>query len=171
MGWYRWFLGIGGFLALDADKNTIYGINFNHESETPGLGAEIVTEKFRSQFPGKHIKNAAGEVVSVAVLKAGKIAEGQEQVDALSGATITCDGVTTMLATNLAEYAEFLGDDSQCVLDETALIVVDGVVFEGELATMDPNTIEKITVLQGSEAVATYGEAAKNGALVITTKK
>ena len=30
--------GIGGFLALDADKNTIYGINFNHESETPGLG-------------------------------------------------------------------------------------------------------------------------------------
>ena len=102
--------GIGGFLALDADKNTIYGINFNHESETPGLGAEIVTEKFRSQFPGKHIKNAAGEVVSVAVLKAGKLAEGQEQVDALSGATITCDGVSTMLATNLAEYAEFLNN-------------------------------------------------------------
>ena len=102
--------GIGGYLTLDADKNTIYGVNFNHESETPGLGAEIVTEKFRSQFPGKHIKNAAGEVVSVAVLKAGKIAEGQEQVDALSGATITCDGVSTMLATNLAEYAEFLNN-------------------------------------------------------------
>ena len=106
--------GIGGFLALDADKNTIYGINFNHESETPGLGAEIVTEKFRSQFPGKHIKNAAGEVVSVAVLKAGKLAEGQEQVDALSGATITCDGVSTMLATNLAEYAEFLNQVEPC---------------------------------------------------------
>ena len=102
--------GIGGFLTLDADKNTIYGINFNHESETPGLGAEIVTEKFRSQFPGKHIKNDAGEVVSVAVLKAGKVADNQEQVDALSGATITCDGVSTMLATNLAEYAEFLNN-------------------------------------------------------------
>lgn len=102
--------GIGGYLALDADKNTIYGINFNHESETPGLGAEIVTEKFRSQFPGKHIRNAAGEVVSVAVLKAGKVADGQEQVDALSGATITCDGVSTMIATNLAEYAEFLNN-------------------------------------------------------------
>ena len=163
--------GIGGFLALDADKNTIYGINFNHESETPGLGAEIVTEKFRSQFPGKHIKNAAGEVVSVAVLKAGKIAEGQEQVDALSGATITCDGVTTMLATNLAEYAEFLGENGHVVLDQTALIIVDGVVFEGELASFDPNTIEHITVLKDSTAVATYGEAAKNGALVITTKK
>ncbi len=163
--------GIGGFLALDADKNTIYGINFNHESETPGLGAEIVTEKFRSQFPGKHIKNVAGEVVSVAVLKAGKIAEGQEQVDALSGATITCDGVSTMLATNLAEYAEFLGENGHVVLDQTALIIVDGVVFEGELASFDPNTIEHITVLKDSTAVATYGEAAKNGALVITTKK
>ena len=163
--------GIGGYLALDADKNTIYGVNFNHESETPGLGAEIVTEKFRTQFFGKHIRNAAGEVVSVAVLKAGKLAEGQEQVDALSGATITCDGVSTMIATNLAEYAEFLGENGHVVLDQTALIIVDGVVFEGELASFDPNTIEHITVLKDSTAVATYGEAAKNGVLVITTKK
>ena len=119
--------GIGGFLALDADKNTIYGINFNHESETPGLGAEIVTAKFRSQFPGKHIKNAAGEVVSVAVLKAGKMAEGQEQVDALSGATITCDGVSTMIATNLAEYAEFLNQVEPCqaVAEEVACEAVE----------------------------------------------
>ena len=163
--------GIGGYLALDADKNTIYGVNFNHESETPGLGAEIVTEKFRTQFIGKHIRNAAGEVVSVAVLKAGKMAEGQEQVDALSGATITCDGVSTMIATNLAEYAEFLGENGHVVLDQTALIIVDGVVFEGELASFDPKTIEHITVLKDSTAVATYGEAAKNGVLVITTKK
>ena len=162
--------GIGGYLALDADKNTIYGINFNHESETPGLGAEIVTEKFRSQFPGKHIRNAAGEVVSVAVLKAGKVAEGQEQVDALSGATITCDGVTTMIATNLAEYAEFLNEDSN-VYVKTAFVLLDGVVYEGDLDAIDPNTIEHITVLKDSAAIATYGEAAKEGAIVITTKK
>lgn len=162
--------GIGGYLALDADKNTIYGINFNHESETPGLGAEIVTEKFRSQFPGKHIRNAAGEVVSVAVLKAGKVADGQEQVDALSGATITCDGVSTMIATNLAEYAEFLNEDSN-VYVKTAFVLLDGVVYEGELDAIDPNTIEHITVLKDSAAIATYGEAAKEGAIVITTKK
>ena len=162
--------GIGGYLALDADKNTIYGINFNHESETPGLGAEIVTEKFRSQFPGKHIRNAAGEVVSVAVLKAGKVADGQEQVDALSGATITCDGVTTMIATNLAEYAEFLNEDSN-VYVKTAFVLLDGVVYEGDLDAIDPNTIEHITVLKDSAAIATYGEAAKEGAIVITTKK
>ena len=100
--------GIGGYLALDEDKNTIYGVNFNHESETPGLGAKIVEPEFRSQFEGKHIRNAANEVVSVEVLKAGKHAEGQEQVDAISGATITSSGVSTMLEVNLGEYAEFL---------------------------------------------------------------
>lgn len=102
--------GIGGYLALDEDKNTIYGVNFNHESETPGLGAKIVEPEFRSQFEGKHIRNAEGAVVSVAVLKAGKHAEGQEQVDAISGATITSSGVSTMLEVNLAEYAAFLND-------------------------------------------------------------
>ena len=104
--------GIGGYLALDEDKNTIYGVNFNHESETPGLGAKIVEMPFREQFEGKHIRNAAGEVVSVAVLKAGKHADGQEQVDAISGATITSSGVSTMLEVNLAEYAEFLKVES-----------------------------------------------------------
>ena len=100
--------GIGGYLALDQDKNTIYGVNFNHESETPGLGAMIVEKPFRQQFEGKHIRNAQGEIVSVAVLKSGTNAEGQEQVDALSGATITSTGVSDMLKTNLGEYAEFL---------------------------------------------------------------
>ena len=102
--------GIGGYLALDEDKNTIYGVNFNHESETPGLGAKIVELPFREQFEGKHIRNAEGQVVSVAVLKAGNKAEGQEQVDAISGATITSTGVSTMLNEELcSKYAEFLG--------------------------------------------------------------
>ena len=103
--------GIGGYLALDEDKNTIYGVNFNHESETPGLGAKIVEPEFRSQFEGKHIRNAEGAVVSVAVLKTGKHAEGQEQVDAISGATITSSGVSNMLKANLCdEYKEFLNE-------------------------------------------------------------
>ena len=101
--------GIGGYLALDEDKNTIYGVNFNHEGETPGLGAKIVEQEFRGQFVGKKIRNEEGQVVSVAVLKSGKVAEGQEQVDAVSGATITSEGVSKMLATELCEnYVEFL---------------------------------------------------------------
>lgn len=110
--------GIGGYLALDADKNTIYGVNFNHASETPGLGAKIVEMPFREQFEGKHIRNNAGEVVSVAVLKNGKKAEGQEQVDAISGATITCDGVHKMIATNLEEYAAFLNENVEPINTE-----------------------------------------------------
>ncbi|MBQ4391034.1 MAG: NADH:ubiquinone reductase (Na(+)-transporting) subunit C [Paludibacteraceae bacterium] len=101
--------GIWGYIALDDDKNTIYGINFGHESETPGLGGEIVTEYFRSRFFGKHIKDAEGRVQSIAVLKAGKKDEaGREQVDAISGATITSTGVDEMLLKSLNEYVEFL---------------------------------------------------------------
>jgi len=100
--------GIGGYLALNEDKNTIYGVNFNHEGETPGLGAKIVEMEFREKFEKKHIRNAEGEVVSVAVLKKGKKAEGKQKVDAISGATITSEGVSKMLENNLAEYAEFL---------------------------------------------------------------
>ena len=109
--------GIGGYIALDEDKNTIFGINFNHESETPGLGALIVEEPFRSQFIGKHIRNAEGDIVSVVVLKKGNQAEnGEEQVDAVSGATITSTGVSDMLKANLCdEYAAFLNVQSDNV--------------------------------------------------------
>ena len=103
--------GIGGYIAMDEDKNTIYGINFNHESETPGLGALIVEKPFREQFEGKKIRNEAGEMVSIAVMKQGKICEAGEkyQVDAVSGATITSTGVSDMLRENLCtEYADFL---------------------------------------------------------------
>lgn len=103
--------GIWGYIALDEDKNTVYGINFGHESETPGLGGEIVTEYFRSRFFGKHIKDIEGNVQSIAVLKAGKKDEaGREQVDALSGATITSTGVDEMLVKSLNEYVAFLNE-------------------------------------------------------------
>ena len=85
---------VWGYLGFAADRNNIIGAYFDHASETPGLGALIVEKPFRSQFEGKHIRNAEGAVVSVAVLKAGKHADGQEQVDAISGATITSSGVS-----------------------------------------------------------------------------
>lgn len=104
--------GIWGYITLNDDLNTIYGINFGHEGETPGLGAEIVTENFRSRFFGKHIKDAEGNLRSVAVLKEGKFAEnGQEQVDAWAGATITSTGVNDMLANSLDIYHDALVGD------------------------------------------------------------
>ncbi len=98
---------IWGYIGLKEDKNTIEGIYFAHESETPGLGAEIVTDKFRDPFKDKQIKKN-GEVVSVAVLKKGLTADGQDQVDAISGGTITSNGVNEMLKTCLAKYKNFL---------------------------------------------------------------
>ncbi|MCQ2312292.1 MAG: NADH:ubiquinone reductase (Na(+)-transporting) subunit C [Paludibacteraceae bacterium] len=103
---------IWGYVALDEDKNTIFGINFGHEGETPGLGGEIVTENFRRRFFGKHIKDAEGNLRSVAVLKEGKKApEGQDQVDAWAGATITSTGVNDMLYNSLNQYKAILGEE------------------------------------------------------------
>ncbi|MDL2262955.1 NADH:ubiquinone reductase (Na(+)-transporting) subunit C [Bacteroidales bacterium OttesenSCG-928-I21] len=98
---------IWGYVALDADKNTIYGTYFSHEGETPGLGAEISTEKFQREFVGKRILNASNRFVSVAVKKAGQLADGQDQVDALSGGTITSNGVSDMLRNSLGQYEKY----------------------------------------------------------------
>lgn len=97
---------IWGYVALDDDKNTIFGIYFNHEGETPGLGGEIKEYYFQERFFGKHLLNADGNFVSIAVMKAGQAADGMEQVDAVSGATITSKGVESMLMVAIAPYAE-----------------------------------------------------------------
>ncbi len=109
--------GIWGYLALDDDKNTIFGAFFNHSGETPGLGADIVTAKFQDRFKGKHILRD-GKVAGLGVKKVGQLAEGMEQVDALSGATITCQGVEDMINNTLAEYAAFLAPSNSPIEGE-----------------------------------------------------
>lgn len=99
---------IWGYVALDDDASTIYGAFFNHEGETPGLGAEITKEAFSSQFQGKEMfKN--GELVPVAVVKAGQTpTNGADYVDGISGGTITSKGVSAMLEDCFAPYNAFL---------------------------------------------------------------
>ena len=99
--------GIWGYIALNEDRNEIYGVFFNHESETPGLGAEIKKPEFQHRFIGKHILDKNGNV-GVAVTKNGAAPEeGAEHVDAISGATITSKGVEAMLQ-GLSQYENFL---------------------------------------------------------------
>jgi len=98
---------IWGYIALNADKNTVFGTYFSHASETPGLGANIADAPFQKQFIGKHILNDKVEFVSIAVMKAGKTAEGKEQVDAIAGGTITSKGVEKMILDCLSQYDEF----------------------------------------------------------------
>ena len=81
---------VWGYIALDQDKDTVYGVYFSHAGETPGLGAEITTVKFQDQFLGKHVLENG--IVALGVEKHGKVAKPDYQVDGISGGTITSKG-------------------------------------------------------------------------------
>ena len=95
-----------GYFAIDNDLNTVKGITFYKHGETPGLGAEIEKEWFQENFIGKKIKNNSNELVSIEVLK-GKSDGDIHSVDGISGATITCRGVTDMLMNDISKYNSF----------------------------------------------------------------
>ncbi len=94
---------IWGYLALEEDWNTISGAVFDHQGETPGLGAEIATPAFGSQFKGRTIFRN-GNFSSVAITKTAS----DDAVDAISGGTITSRGVETMLRENLEGYLPYI---------------------------------------------------------------
>ena len=99
---------IWGYISLDDNKNTVYGASFGHEGETPGLGAEIEQPPFRHEFIGKRFFNTENKFTSIAVVKAGKSAQGQDYVDGISGGTITSQGVNEMLKSSIGVYETFL---------------------------------------------------------------
>jgi len=99
---------IWGYIALNDDMNTIFGAFFGHAAETPGLGSQIAEDDFQNEFIGKSIMNARNELVSVAVVRAGTRVADRDQVDALTGGTITSRAVGTMLFESLSQYENFL---------------------------------------------------------------
>lgn len=93
-----------GYLALKSDLTTIQGITFYQHMETPGLGGEVDNPKWKAQWDGLKLYNDQGE--PAAMVAKGPAAETDPYaVDGLSGATITCRGVT-----NLVQY--WAGDDA-----------------------------------------------------------
>ena len=98
---------IWGYIALSSDMNTIYGANFDHQGETPGLGAEINTEIFQKPFIGKTIFDQTGLFTSIIIAKAGEKSDPAHSVDGISGGTITSKGLQKMLYDDLASYQEF----------------------------------------------------------------
>ncbi|MDD6210973.1 MAG: NADH:ubiquinone reductase (Na(+)-transporting) subunit C [Bacteroidales bacterium] len=99
---------IWGYISLDDNKNTVYGADFSHQGETPGLGAEISKPAFSDQFKGKSVFNKEGQFTSIAVTKPGLPVEGKDYVDGISGGTITSQGVGNMLYHTLEGYVGFL---------------------------------------------------------------
>lgn len=99
---------IWGFVALKNDFNTVYGVTFDHKSETPGLGAEITTTDFQDQFVGKQIFNDLNEFVSILVKKPAQYnPDDIHEVQGLSGATLTSNGLQKMLKNSLKPYEKF----------------------------------------------------------------
>ncbi len=108
---------IYGNIALETDRNTVYGVNFAHDGETPGLGAEIANPPvegkvvFADQFKQKKIFDEAGNFTSVKVVKGGVKSQTAvlpaNGVDAISGSTLTCNGVSAMLNDNLKNYVNY----------------------------------------------------------------
>ncbi len=97
---------IWGNIAVKSDLNTIAGVTFDHKGETPGLGAEI---KDNPSFPGQFIGKQIFKDGEVAVLvRKGGSQDKTYEVDGISGATITCDGVTEMLQRGIAYYLPYL---------------------------------------------------------------
>lgn len=92
---------IWGFVALENDMKTIYGAKFDHKGETPGLGAEIKTSNFQSQYKGESAS------ASIEVVKDGSGSGINGKVDAITGGTITSKGVEEMVDRTLKVYSDY----------------------------------------------------------------
>ena len=95
-----------GFVSLSSDVIQIKGITFFKHGETPGLGGEVDNPSFQKRFINKRIFDINNDLVSVEVVKPGK-AKGDYQVDGLSGATITSNGLSNFLKNDLMRYLNY----------------------------------------------------------------
>ncbi|MFY7810812.1 MAG: NADH:ubiquinone reductase (Na(+)-transporting) subunit C [Flavobacterium sp.] len=97
------------YVSLDENLK-VSGIVFDHKAETPGLGAEIKEGFFTKRFIGEDIFNASNALEGLQVIKGYKGGEDKTdgEVDGISGATLTCNGVTEMLTRGLSPYEKYL---------------------------------------------------------------
>lgn len=103
---------IWGYIALESDRNTIKGAVFDHKAETAGLGAEITQQWFMDRFVGEKVFDNDGKLVGISVSKTNNdpkdLDKNDHEVDAISGATITGDGVSDMIIERLNHYQPYL---------------------------------------------------------------
>ena len=115
---------IYGYFALEADLNTVKGITFYQHGETPGLGGEIEKSWFTASYVGKKILGPGGTVMSIMTVK-GKAKDRypddlDHYVDGVSGATITCDGLSKFLKTDIERYEAYFARIRGGAGEETA---------------------------------------------------
>ena len=107
---------IWGYIALKEDINTIKGVSFDHKSETAGLGAEITEDWFIDSFTDEKINDSQGNCVGVYLTKSNNDPRNEDkmdnEVDAISGATITGDGVSDMIIERVQNYLPYFNNIS-----------------------------------------------------------
>ena len=110
--------GLWGYIALNEDKQTVYGTYFYHESETAGLGARIGERSFQELFNGRPLFAQPGsQTVDLAVVKSGA-AQNELEVNGITGATLTSNGVNAMIKDGLGAYSSFIMGGAS---DDTAM--------------------------------------------------
>lgn len=108
-----------GFIALESDLNTVIGLGFYDQKETPGLGGEVDNPRWKALWHGKQIYGDSFDQVAIAIIK-GTVdvqndPKAKYKVDGLSGASLTSRGVHNMLHFWMGEhgYAKFLANLKQ----------------------------------------------------------
>lgn len=101
---------IWGYVSLKPDMNTIYGVTFDHKGETPGLGAEINTTPFESQFLEKGLYEN-GKYVAIKVVKGRATPGSKHEVDGISGGTITSKALEEMVHDGLFKYEKYFTEN------------------------------------------------------------
>ncbi|MBA6390408.1 Na(+)-translocating NADH-quinone reductase subunit C [Colwellia sp. BRX10-3] len=98
-----------GFIGLESDLNTVKSVIYSDLKETPGLGAEVLNPKWKALWPGKKMFDEQGNI-AIEIVKGGAKAGNVHGVDALSGATLTSNGVERTLHFWLGEegYGPFI---------------------------------------------------------------
>ena len=107
---------IWAYIALKEDINTIKGVSSDHKSETAGLGAEITEDWFIDSFTDEKINDSQGNFVGVYLTKSNNDPRNEDkmdnEVDAISGATITGDGVSDMIIERVQNYLPYFNNIS-----------------------------------------------------------
>ena len=103
---------IWGNLALSGDLNVIQGAIFDHKGETPGLGSDIATTNFAAKFRGKKLFDEQGNIQKFRLVKGGATGTltptPSNAIDALSGATLTSEGVQNMINDCIGYYKPWI---------------------------------------------------------------
>jgi Na+-transporting NADH:ubiquinone oxidoreductase subunit C len=146
---------VWGFVALDGDMNTLKGVSFGHKGETPGLGARITNKDVRERFIGKQIFEASGVLAGVYFQKGEKNDYSKEphKVDGLAGASMTTDGVNSMLKSYFGYYQSYFNsikkvkentafnESSKILLIDSSPAVSDTVTFLDSAAVVSSSLI------------------------------